>query len=608
MYYSNLDFNLAQYIIDLSEKTKKPNIAFLLVRLLSYQIGAGNVCLNLDALPSLEEWPLHKKEKKDSQSTKASASKIYSPQKEKQLIQNSQTIKWLEESDIVCQAHHKKARPLYWEKPRLYLYRHYYYERQVAQYFSQKRKDKEIHLEKIHDFLLQKDYKFMGEQQKLALWMAMLRPFLIISGGPGTGKTTTLAKIIEAKLAMEPSLKIALSAPTGKATKRMQEILLSQKIAVNKLSIQTIHRLLKQTRDGSHYGHHSKNPLVLDTLVIDEASMLDLSLMYHTLEALGEETQLILIGDPQQLSSVEAGSILSELSSLYSHLSPSFAKKLQPFFSQTLETQKEGNLLENTYLRLKQNFRFSETSGIAKFAQVIDQGTEIAEEKNKKEVLSKIYQGKFTDINYYENDSYSETFFSLVENSFRHCFDHIESPEKILAALQKLAILTPFRHGRYGTLTLNQKIQKYLVKKNIFPKTKNQLGYYPILINNNNYNLSLYTGDHGLVYPFQDTTMVCFREEDKKTRHLPLALLPSYEKAFAMTIHRSQGSEFEHVILILPDTKENIFLNRELIYTACTRAKKKLSIFTKKDVLETAIEKKASRQSTLGERISRFRA
>ncbi|MCL2284678.1 MAG: AAA family ATPase [Fibromonadales bacterium] len=349
----------------------------------------------------------------------------------------------------------------------------------------------------------------------------------IITGGPGTGKTTNLANILRDRL----SEKILLAAPTGKAAKRMEESLCSQKI---NLESKTIHRLLGYKHLSASFKHTEKEPLNANIIAIDECSMVDLPMMAKLLSAVPKTCDLYLLGDKNQLASVEVGSVFADICEKY----------------------KEYQNDETVYTELKKNHRAKEAPGIV--------------------ALSKdILEGTIKDFNY-ENIHYSETyeFFSWYENLF-----NAKSYEEALEFLKTFQILCATKAGKHGTRHINYKLCEQAKKK--------RAKFTPIIITENSYQLDLFNGDVGV----KDDEFAYFSKEKIK----PVLTLPEHEAAFAITIHKSQGSEYERVAVVYPDRKiekteenkedEKIFLTKELLYTAITRAKKECFIFGSKEVL-----------------------
>ena len=617
MYYNSLDLYFAKTMISLCAPPYQSPLGALLCRLLSFQIRNGHVCLDREDLPPLRLWPLT-----DSKKAKAAGQEPTEASKERELVLSKECLNWLNSSPIVSCNPEAQIRPLVWESPRLYLYRYYAYERKLRQCLLDfSRAGEEIpqvaRLQKTFESVYPsnnflddpsdshaKDTKKEEtkiEHQKLAVLLSALRPFLIISGAPGTGKTSTLARILELNLKLKPSLRIALSAPTGKAAMRIQQSLGLQKLSIEVPipKIPTLQSLLGQSRDGLGFYHNEKRTLPLDLLLIDEASMLDLGLLARTLAALGPETRLILLGDHHQLASVESGAVMGELCSLPVNLSPELAQKLEPLMKSSLSslTSSKKNLLTNSMVVLEKNFRFGDKSGIAILSKHIRSG-------NSEAFFDCLENKRYTDIHYYTKALGSIEFEESIISGFAPCFAELQV-ESILRKLQDFCVLSPLRKGQEGTQALNIYISQLLRKKALIDTERGELRFCPILICQNDYELSLFNGDMGLLCRTKEKSMACFIKhtsmetgKEMELREIPIELLPAYEMGFAMTVHRSQGSEFRRIVLLVP-SGEYPLITRELLYTALTRARQEISLFASKESLTAALANPIKRNSGL---------
>ena len=645
MYYNSLDLHFAKAMLALCMPSQRSPVGYLLCRLLSFQIRKGHVCLDREDLPPLELWPLYK----DKEGKALSKTNIHFPERaqkqeslanielnlaleEKKLILSQECLAWLESSPIVTSKPESQHRALVWKKPRLYLYRYYSYERKLRQRlldFSQASEKiaEASKLQKILESLYPppptpeaetKKPKKSGDTeidgQKLAAILSCTRPFLIISGGPGTGKTSTLSRILELQLKLNPELRIALAAPTGKASMRIQQTLNS--LTVQSLSIKkekelrtpilpkvsTLQSLLGQSQNGLRYHYNEKRQLPLDLLIIDEASMLDLSLLARTLSALAPETRLILLGDHHQLASVESGAVMGELCSLPASLSPTLAEKLEDLMGSSLHslTNTKTNLLRNNMVVLEKNFRFGEKSVISLLSKYV-------REAKSKDFLQCLKNKKYSEegLHYYTKRLDSPEFEKSIIAGFTPCFREAQI-ERILVKIQDFCVLSPFRDGPEGTQALNHCIAQILAKNKLIPNTgKGKLLFYPILICQNDYDLGLFNGDLGLLCNEKEKSKAYFLRpsshkegKESETREIPTELLPAYEMAFAMTVHRSQGSEFQHVLLYLPSIEHSL-ISREILYTAITRARKEISLFASEESLTRALANSTKRNSGL---------
>ena len=440
-----------------------------------------------------------------------------------------------------------------------------------------------------------------SDKQRQAVATALTHKFCVITGGPGTGKTWTVARIIALMLSHglgeKRNLRIALAAPTGKAANRMYESLsaaatdekLKQLVGNADLpdKARTLHSLLGIRRGSPKPRHHAANPLAVDVLIVDEASMVDLPMMYRILNALPEHAHLILLGDKDQLASVEAGSVLGELCSNDS--SGGFAA------------------ISSAIAILTKNYRSEEAQGINEFAQAINKG-----------LLPDVSANRHVELNEFADDSnpwkpgwldeaaekLGELQSKIIEN---------KAVAEVLGHQTDFQILCALRNGPAGVAGINSMVEKKLGRK-----AGAWYSGLPVMITANDHDRQLYNGDIGLVLPVseQDGTWVVNRESGdlkacfpasegrESVKLISLAQMPPFETCYAMTVHKSQGSEYNKVLFILPaskaDVKNNPVLTRELIYTGVTRAKREAEIWSGGGVLEVAISKRAVRMSGLG--------
>ncbi len=462
---------------------------------------------------------------------------------------------------------------------------------------------------------LYSDNREQPDWQKIACILALRARFTIITGGPGTGKTTTLTKLLAllVKLAQDESnslrkLNILLAAPTGKAAARVSESIGN---ALERLNVpeaikqcipkkaSTLHRLLGHRPNSRHYFHHRNNTLVADVVIVDEASMIDLEMMASLLDALPMSAQLILLGDKDQLASVEAGSVMGDLCRGAEHAAYNEQTKIwinQYAHESLLTTDKQGSALNQQTVMLRYSHRFGEFSGIGQLAKAVNEGK------------ADLAQAILNDPDSYQDiqhilltDSADSRLKQLIcahvdsKSKNRHGYGdylvviHGQRPtdaahypqwaKQVLAAYDSFRILCALRQGCWGVEGLNQQIEKWL-----FPQQKPTLWYEgrPVMITRNDYNLGLMNGDVGMtLYDHTGKLRVFFPSDDisaeEKIRWVSPMRLPDVETAFAMTVHKSQGSEFNHVALILPETRSPV-ITRELIYTGITRAQENFTL------------------------------
>lgn len=494
--------------------------------------------------------------------------------------------------------------------------------------------------------------------QMIAAANACLNRFSVITGGPGTGKTTTVTRLLAALISQQEDLRIALAAPTGKAAARLVESILAAKSELAKtfplaekipVTSFTLHRLLGWRPEGFSYNH--KKTLPYDLVIIDEASMVDLPMMAQLMEALADDARLILIGDKDQLASVEAGSVLGDLcdsgvmvNGYPAHgLEKQRAQVLEPLCAMPqgqLEPYIESGapLMANSLSQLRVSYRFTSESGIGKLADAVNSGRSdllLDSFSNFNDIQSWSHLlPPYTDLSLYpqsgESLAAAETAWqSQVVAGYGHYLRAIKqgkSPVEVLQLFNKFQLLCALRQGSWGLTALNERIVTLLQGHGLLNKeslssarpisemqsSAEKSRWYPgrpVMISRNDYELNLFNGDIGIAMEVdtgagkEKELRVCFIASDPEAsgvqvRQLLPTRLPQHETAFAMTVHKSQGSEFDDVGLVLPENYSPV-ISRELIYTAITRAKKTFSLYTKQEVLQRGIQSRVERASGL---------
>ena len=446
--------------------------------------------------------------------------------------------------------------------------------------------------------------------QKIACVLALRARFAIITGGPGTGKTTTLTKLLSllielANQEQQRKLTILLAAPTGKAAARVSESIAK---ALENLSVPeavkqqipkkagTLHRLLGSRPDSRRYRHHRHNPLLADIVIVDEASMIDLEMMASLLDALPETAQLILLGDKDQLASVEAGSVMGDLcrgaeQAAYDSATLDWIKT---YAHQVLEVPiQQGSAINQQTVMLRHSHRFGSDSGIGQLAGAVNAGdaghAEAILGDNSYGDLRRILLSDAEDSRLKqliiaaggEQDApgYGDYLQVMRRRRPREADAHQQWAKDVLAAFDRFQLLSALRGGDWGVEGLNQRIEQWL-----FPGRKAGLWYEgrPVMITRNDYSLRLMNGDIGIaLLDASGKLRVAFpgdeSEGSDKIRWVSPMRLPDAETAFAMTVHKSQGSEFDHVALLLPPVRSPV-LTRELVYTGITRAKSRFTL------------------------------
>ncbi|MFP4315636.1 MAG: exodeoxyribonuclease V subunit alpha [Desulfovibrionales bacterium] len=586
--FEAIDLHLARFLCRL-DREPSPEL-FAAVCLASHMLGQGHVCLDL-----------------------ASFSGRAIPDGDPILILPGTTA-WLDRlraSSVVGAP--DTFHPLLLDgDSRLYLYRYHRYERllseRLLQRSSRRFADIDFAALKTHIHALFPDAGEGTDWQRVAAFAAATGRLCVVSGGPGTGKTTTVARVLALLLLQNPGRnRIGLAAPTGKAAARLQESIQQarQSLAVNESvkneipeKASTLHRLLGSIPLTAEYRHHDANPLPLDILVVDEASMVDLPLMTKLLMALPDETTLILLGDKDQLASVEGGAVLGDICSIAG--AETFSKPFaESFLATTGDSVPTGTLtpLSDSIVMLTRSFRFSGQSGIGMLSKAVQHG-------DSGKALQLLQSDDYPELQWIEC-RHARELGGIIRTLALPAYTGLFTASGAIQALDAFAtfrILTPLRKGPYGVSALNSLVEQGLFLEGTLPPV--QRGQYqgrPVMILTNDYGQKLYNGDVGIIWKEEVGFKACFPAEHG-VRSLSPALLPEHETAYALTVHKSQGSEFDQVLLILPDQDFPV-LTRELVYTAITRAKSRLTLVGTTEVLQAAVSKRTLRSSGLADRL-----
>ena len=513
--------------------------------------------------------------------------------------------------------------PLILEDRHLYLNRYWRYESSVAELITARLQPLPgIEPDKLSRQLSRlfphRDQQQPINAQALAVALAASRRFVVISGGPGTGKTTTVIKILALLLSQQPDLRVKLAAPTGKAAARMMESIQALKndslidpaiVDLIPQQASTIHRLLGYSN--YKFIHCADNPLAVDCLVIDEASMLDLTLIYRLLDALPAQARIILLGDRDQLASVAAGNVLGDITGHGRAIG--YSQSLQHALGLILDCPVEhiplaetSRPISDSVALLTQSYRFSRDSDIGQLANMINAGNAAG----AIELLKQSDSG--LSLQTPDSNSMQQSTLDWILESY-HGVINSQTVSQALDEFDRARVLCAIHSGPFGVDEINRQItdrvgpvraatDRFQAGRQFGP-TDDYHGK-PILITANDYELNLFNGDTGLLWHDEDGVLrACFRGEDRGVRQLPIYSLPEHVTAWAMTVHKSQGSEFESVLLILPDDAESNAVSRELLYTGVTRARQNLLIHSTAKVLIAACERLTRRSSGLAKKL-----
>ncbi len=525
------------------------------------------------------------------------------------------------------------------DEDRLYLHRYFDYERRIANRLMHRAARlldpaAEQRLAALLDGLFARNAAAAGDApdwQKLAAALAVFSDVTVISGGPGTGKTTTVVNLLACLLELDADCRIALAAPTGKAAARLQDAI-RQRAAHLPEAVRarlpaesfTIHRLLGVVPESNAFRHHAGNPLAIDVLVIDEASMLDLALAAKLFDAVPLTARIILLGDKDQLAAVESGAVFSELCADPTLSDGAIASLSRvcaiPAARIIAPAPIAATPLTDSVVWFTRNFRFAADSGIGRLAHEINRGQPdalLAHLRGPRdaavtwldeggpvlapEVLDRLRAGY---------GPYVAALLALAsaaaDGAELSSADHAASDSmltRVFDAFDRFRILCAEREGPRGVRGLNEtmthRCREALDER--WPAAARSPWYYgrPVMVLRNDYVLKLYNGDIGITLPDDaGNLMVHFRETDGSFRAVAPVRLPDHETAFATTVHKAQGSEFDDVALVLP-AQESRVATRELVYTAVTRARSAVVLVASAEVLANAVSAPSVRHSGL---------
>jgi exodeoxyribonuclease V alpha subunit len=524
---------------------------------------------------------------------------------------------------------------------RLYLHRYATYERSLARALrARARPDLDVDVELLRRGIarlfpepraaIARDGRFAltgVETHRVAACVAALHYLAVICGGPGTGKTTTVVKILallqeQALQRGRPPLRMLLLAPTGKAARRLASSVasglgrldLSSEVRAslpNEAS--TIHRALGGSKArSSGFWHDADNPLSADVVLVDEVSMVDLALLYRLLLAVRPQARVILQGDKDQLASVEAGAILGDIydADAAQRWSGEFSERVEQATGLTLPMGRAEAGLGDCLVSLDESYRYAHDSGIGRLARAInagdaEQALRILRGDTEQPAGDPSPNGAVRDCQLFASrgreavDGIEATDpLELQATAGYLTFIRATDPEQKLARLGDYRILCAHRQGPQGVLGLNQAVESWLGSAGLINPQATFYENRPIIITQNDYALGLFNGDVGVVVKDAEQRLrVCF-ESAQGLRFLLPGRLPPHETVFATTIHKSQGSEFDSVSIVLPEAPSAL-VGRELLYTAVTRARLHVDVFARPEVIRSAIGRSVQRASGL---------
>jgi exodeoxyribonuclease V alpha subunit len=524
------------------------------------------------------------------------------------------------------------------DAPLLYLRRYAGYEQRVGQHLLQRAGEPlAVHEAAAREWL---DRFFAPnpeepqatDWQKLACAVALRARLSVITGGPGTGKTYTAARLLALLLALHDGgspLRVALAAPTGKAAARLKQSIDDALIRLpvpadagldlNALTARmgparTLHSLLGARPDTRQFRHHAANPLDVDVLIVDEASMVHLEMMDALLQALPPTARLVLLGDKDQLASVEAGAVLGDLcrDATAGRYSTATAQFVQVVAGQALPADcvvpDPAPVLAQQTVMLRQSRRFQ--GAIGQLALAVNRGDATA----ARAVLSAADAGPAL-LALQPSDPKVVCALALGTSgkpSYADCLRllqagpdgqgaeaHASWVRSVLKAFERFRILCAVHQGDWGTQGLNAAVQKALADQGLLQPQGDWFAGRPIMVTRNDAQLGVFNGDVGVVLPNTDGKLKAWFLDGDALRSVSVMRLAQVETAFVMTVHKSQGSEFEHTALVLPPGGAEV-LSRELVYTGITRARQQFTLIeAEAGLLEAAIDRPSLRASGL---------
>ncbi len=508
-------------------------------------------------------------------------------------------------------------KPLILDGTRLYLYRHWEGEQGLVRFLRERSQGQ---VPGIDRGLLREGLERLfgigngeADWQKVAAAVAVLKPFCVITGGPGTGKTTTVAAILALLFEQEKAqpMRIALAAPTGKAAARLQEAIRESaarlccsdgiREILTGMEASTIHRLLGQRASVSSFEQDEEELLPYDAVIVDEASMVSLQLLFRLARALPRSTRLVLLGDRDQLASVEAGAVLGDICGpdRDRRYSRSLGKMISEASGETVPVLAEAEVLPpvgDCIVELRKNYRFGAASGIGDLARAIHEGGE-------GRALLILQGSRKADLGFQPTPRPRELLRSLGEIVRAGFGDYMggQTPAEIFERFSRFRVLCALREGPYSVDALNACIETLLAREGLLRPGHLWYQGRPIMVTRNEYGLRLFNGDIGIALADAESggaLRIFFPTPDGAVRKFDPYRLPEHETVFAMTVHKSQGTEFDRVLLIFPEGDARV-LSRELLYTGVTRARKRVDLWAGQEALRAALSRRIERTSGL---------
>jgi exodeoxyribonuclease V alpha subunit len=635
-----LDVALARFLGE-RDPAAAPAVLWL-AGLLSRQLADGHLCLDLDALAELadeQDWPISWRRQLQTLTTHPHQ------------LADSPLVASDSEGDPA-------SAPLVLDDRRLYLRRYWRHERMVAGAIRARLSRPPPVAGSLATELARlfpDDGGAAPDWPRIACALAARGAFTVITGGPGTGKTTTVVRLLGLLQTLhlqqhDRPLRIRLAAPTGKAAARLNASIASQIARLDvddgvrraiPTEVVTLHRLLGARPDSRRFRHDRGNPLHLDVLVVDEASMVDLEMMSAVLAALPPAARLILLGDKDQLSSVEAGAVLGDLCrrAEAGHYSSDSARWLRKTTGDDITpfVREDAQALDQQLAMLRRSHRFGADSGIGQLAAAVNLGDPVGSTRLLREAS--------TDLAWLSSPSIAQLATLAIEGradaiepvdmpgtdgpqGYRHYLEllHHRRPattdadaqshwaRHVLQAFNRFQLLCALRQGPLGVDGLNQLIAMALLERGLIDSAQGWYEGRPVMVTRNDYSLGLANGDVGICLRLPDPQgaarlVVAFLDDSgagdtaaPRVRQILPSRLGDVVTVYAMTVHKSQGSEFAHTALVLP-TETNAVLTRELLYTAITRARHRFSLLGSQHIIDYAIERRTRRHSGLAERL-----